>query len=326
MGTSSSNLESIAIRLIADKPVRKTPYQVKGVFMKQFSEQKIVPFLDGKLRNKYLYPRVQVKILHEQIYIVGIKEGVEPVMSLIDNVKSFNFGNITINIDKYEIEENIDQFKVTERLLRYKFITPWIALNKSTGGKYRFSSDDEKFLFLNKLLGQNLLFIAKELGEEIKTKIYTKVIIDNKMPEKIDDNGWGAFTGQFKTNFILPNYTGLGNGITRGYGALFSLNNPNSLVEENFKDRIDDYLEEEINEDDKLMTFVTIDDAPVINKRKKYKNRNNNKNRKRKNKKNKSANDKYGKHINRLQSNKNNDIDDETRFNSEEYHQKQHDL
>tara|TARA_B100001540_G_scaffold270549_1_gene253819 strand:- start:354 stop:1334 length:981 start_codon:yes stop_codon:yes gene_type:complete len=326
MGTSSSNLESIAIRLIADKPVRKTPYQVKGVFMKQFSEQKIVPFLDGKLRNKYLYPRVQVKILHEQIYIVGIKEGVEPVMSLIDNVKSFNFGNITINIDKYEIEENIDQFKVTERLLRYKFITPWIALNKSTGGKYRFSSDDEKFLFLNKLLGQNLLFIAKELGKEIKTKIYTKVIIDNKMPEKIDDNGWGAFTGQFKTNFILPNYTGLGNGITRGYGALFSLNNPNSLVEENFKDKIDDYLEEEINEDDELMTFVTIDDAPVINKRKKYKNRNNNKNRKRKNKKNKSANDKYGKHINRLQTNKNNDIDDETRFNSEEYHQKQHDL
>ena len=326
METSSSNLESIAIRLIADKPVRKTPYQVKGVFMKQFSEQKIVPFLDGKLRNKYLYPRVQVKILHEQIYIVGIKEGVEPVMSLIDNVKSFNFGNITINIDKYEIEENIDQFKVTERLLRYKFITPWIALNKSTGGKYRFSSDDEKFLFLNKLLGQNLLFIAKELGEEIKTKIYTKVIIDNKMPEKIDDNGWGAFTGQFKTNFILPNYTGLGNGITRGYGALFSLNNPNSLVEENFKDKIDDYLEEEINEDDELMTFVTIDDAPVINKRKKYKNRNNNKNRKRKNKKNKSANDKYGKHINRLQTNKNNDIDDETRFNSEEYHQKQHDL
>ncbi len=326
MGTSSSNLESIAIRLIADKPVRKTPYQVKGVFMKQFSEQKIVPFLDGKLRNKYLYPRVQVKILHEQIYIVGIKEGVEPVMSLIDNVKSFNFGNITINIDKYEIEENIDQFKVTERLLRYKFITPWIALNKSTGGKYRFSSDDEKFLFLNKLLGQNLLFIAKELGKEIKTKIYTKVIIDNKMPEKIDDNGWGAFTGQFKTNFILPNYTGLGNGITRGYGALYSLNNPNSLVEENFKDKIDDYLEEEINEDDELMTFVTIDDAPVINKRKKYKNRNNNKNRKRKNKKNKSANDKYGKHINRLQTNKNNDIDDETRFNSEEYHQKQHDL
>ena len=62
------------------------------------------------------------------------------------------------------------------------------------------------------------------------------------MPEKIDDNGWGAFAGEFKTNFILPSYTGLGNGITRGYGTLFSLNNPNTLIEESSKEKIDDYL------------------------------------------------------------------------------------
>ena len=326
MGISSSIPESIAIRLIADKPVRKTPYQVKGVFMKQFSEQKIVPFLDGQLRSKYLYPRVQVKILSEQIYIIGIKEGVEPVMNLINNVNSFNFGNITINIDKYEIEENINQFKVTERLFKYKFISPWIALNKSTGGKYRFLSDREKPLFLNKLLGQNLLFIAKELGEEISKKIYSKVIVDNNMPEKIDDNGWGAFTGEFKTNFLLPNYTGMGNGITRGYGTLFSLNNPNTLTEENFKEKTDDYLVEEINEEDELMTFVTIDDAPIINKRKKYKKRKNNYRKNRKNKAKNLSNSKYGKQKNQPQNEKYNDIDDETRFNSEEYHKKQHDL
>ena len=326
MGISSSIPESITIRLIADKPVRKTPYQVKGVFMKQFSEEKIVPFLDGKLRNKYLYPRVQVKILNEKIYIIGIKEGVDPVISLIDNVKSFNFGNITINIDKYETEENIDQFKITEKLLSYKFITPWVALNKSTGGKYRFLSNHEKSLFLNKLLGQNLLFIAKELGQEIKKKIYTKVIVDNNIPEKIDDNGWGAFTGEFKTNFILPNYTGMGNGMTRGYGTLYSLNNPNFLIEETYEEKIDDYVEEEINEEDELMTFVTIDDVPIMNKRKKHKKRSNNYRRKRKNKSNNASKIKYGKQKNRSQNKIDKDIDDETRFNSEEYHKKQHDL
>ena len=326
MGISSSIPESIAIRLIADKPVRKTPYQVKGVFMKQFSEEKIVPFLDGKLRNKYLYPRVQVKILNEQIYIIGLKEGVEPVMSLIDNLKSFNFGNITINIDKYEIEENINQFRVTEKLLRYKFITPWIALNKNTGGEYRFLSDQDKPLFLNRLLGQNLLFIAKEVGEEIKTKIYTKVIFDNTVPEKIEDNGWGAFAGEFKTNFILPSYIGLGNGITRGYGTLFSLNNPNNSIKESFKEKSDNYIEEEINKEDELMTYVTIDDVPIVNKRKRFKKRNNNYKRKRKARSNKLSNKRYGKQINRTQNNKYNDIDDETRFNSEEYHKKQHDL
>ena len=91
--------ESITARLVSDKPVIKTPYQVKGVFMKQFPDEKIIPFLDGRLRSKYLYPRVQVKILNEQIYIVGLNEGVEPVLALIKNLDSFNFGDITLKIE-----------------------------------------------------------------------------------------------------------------------------------------------------------------------------------------------------------------------------------
>ena len=322
-----SNLsESIVIRLITDKPVRKTPYQVKGVFMKQFSDEKVVPFLNGKLRNKYLYPRVQVKILNEQIYIVGIKEGINPVLSLIDNFNSFNFGNITINIEKYDIEKNKDQFTTTEKLLRYKFITPWIALNKSTGGKYRFLTDQEKPLFLNQLLGKNLLFIAKELGFDIKNKIFTKVSINNLIPEKIDENGWGAFTGEFKTNFLIPSYIGLGNGITRGYGTLFSLNNPNSLTPESSKEKPEKYIEEEINEEDENITFVTIKDAPVINKRKKPKKRQAYYKKTKKNKKQQPIKNKHIIEKNNSKIINTKDIDDDSRFNSEEYHQKQHDL
>ena len=322
-----SNLsESIVIRLIADKPVRKTPYQVKGVFMKQFSDEKVVPFLNGKLRNKYLYPRVQVKILNEQIYIVGIKEGINPVLSLIDNFNSFNFGNITINIEKYDIEKNKNQFNTTEKLLRYKFITPWIALNKSTGGKYRFLTDQEKPLFLNQLLGKNLLFIAKELGFDIKNKIFTKVSINNLIPEKIDENGWGAFTGEFKTNFLIPSYIGLGNGITRGFGTLFSLNNPNSLTPESSKEKPEKYIEEEINEEDENITFVTIKDAPVINKRKKPKKRQAYYKKTKKNKKQQPIKNKHIIEKNNSKISNTKDIDDDSRFNSEEYHQKQHDL
>ena len=322
-----SNLsESIVIRLITDKPVRKTPYQVKGVFMKQFSHGKIVPFLNGKLRNKYLYPRVQVKILNEQIYIVGIKEGINPVLSLIDNFNSFNFGNITINIEKYDIEKNKDQFNTTEKLLRYKFITPWIALNKSTGGKYRFLTDQEKPLFLNQLLGKNLLFIAKELGFDIKNKIFTKVSINNLIPEKIDENGWGAFTGEFKTNFLIPSYIGLGNGITRGFGTLFSLNNPNSLTPESSKEKPEKYIEEEINEEDEDITFVTIKDAPVINKRKKPKKRQVYYKKTTTNQKQQQIKNKHIIEKNNSKISNTKDIDYDSRFNSEEYHQKQHDL
>ena len=108
--------ESIVVRLIADKPVRKTPYQVKGVFMKQFSDENIVPFLDGKLRNKYLYPRVQVKILNEQIYLTGTKEGVDSVMEFHKKLETLDFGNITFQVKDCDVEIVGNQIIPSEKL------------------------------------------------------------------------------------------------------------------------------------------------------------------------------------------------------------------
>ena len=51
--------------LITDKPVKKTAYQVKGVFMRHYPDLDIIPMLNGKYRDRYLYPRVQVKVLNE---------------------------------------------------------------------------------------------------------------------------------------------------------------------------------------------------------------------------------------------------------------------
>ena len=67
MSDSFPDIKSVVARLTTNKPVRKTPYQVKGVFMRQYSDEPIVPMLDGSYRDRFLYPRVQVKILNEQI-------------------------------------------------------------------------------------------------------------------------------------------------------------------------------------------------------------------------------------------------------------------
>jgi hypothetical protein len=67
MEYSGPPIRTTIARIITDKPVRKTPYQVKGVFMRQYSDLEIVPMMDGTYRNRFLYPRVQIKILNEQI-------------------------------------------------------------------------------------------------------------------------------------------------------------------------------------------------------------------------------------------------------------------
>ena len=229
MSDNYPDIKSVVARVITNKPVRKTPYQVKGVFMRQYSDEPIVPMLDGSYRDRFLYPRVQVKILNEQIYIIGVNEGVESVLSICDKFESLDFGNITFEIQDCDIEDANQQFIPSKHLVRYRFITPWVALNHMTGGKYKFLTNQEKPSYLNKLLGQNIVFLANEVGINLEDNIFTKVKVSSLFPKPVDENKWGAFMGEFKTNFILPNYIGIGNGITRGFGTIYGMFNPESF-------------------------------------------------------------------------------------------------
>ena len=226
MSSKYPEVRTVAVRIFTDKPVRKTPYQVKGVMMNQFPDEEIVPMLDGSYRQKFLYPRVQVKILNEQIYIVGINEGVDSIKAIAQKMDFLDFGNITFQVLDNEIEEHVNRFQPVSKLIRYRFVTPWVALNQTTGYRYRNLNNADRVNFLNRLLGQNIVFMAREMGMELEENIFTKVTLSSLFPRQVDENNWGAFDGEFRANFVLPNYLGIGNGITRGYGALFGLFNP----------------------------------------------------------------------------------------------------
>tara|TARA_B100000749_G_scaffold127931_1_gene98227 strand:- start:1647 stop:2681 length:1035 start_codon:yes stop_codon:yes gene_type:complete len=226
MSSKYPEIRTVAVRIFTDKPVRKTPYQVKGVMMNQFPDEEIVPMLDGSYRQKFLYPRVQVKILNEQIYIVGINEGVDSIKAIAKKMDFLDFGNITFQILDNDIEEHQNRFQPVSKLIRYRFVTPWVALNQTTGYRYRNLNNADRVNFLNRLLGQNIVFMAREMGMELEENIFTKVTLSSLFPRQVDENNWGAFDGEFRANFVLPNYLGIGNGITRGYGTLFGLFNP----------------------------------------------------------------------------------------------------
>jgi len=263
MEYSGPPIRTTIARIITDKPVRKTPYQVKGVFMRQYSDLEIVPMMDGTYRNRFLYPRVQIKILNEQIYMVGINEGVDPIIELTERLDILDFGNITFQVFDTEVDTKDDQFRPVGRLIRYRLLTPWVALNQMTGSRYRFLNNMERIGFLNRLLGQNIVFLAREMGIELQEKIFTKVNLTSLFPKPVDERNWGAFSGEFRTNFLLPNYLGIGNGITRGYGAVYGMFNPKSFSfdEGSLEDAGGDELEStSLAESD--LEGVSVEDVP----------------------------------------------------------------
>ena len=176
MSDKKYDVKSVVVRLVTDKPVRKTPYQVKGVIMKELPDEPIVPLINGSYRDQFLYPRVQVKILNEQIYLVGILEGVDPILSIVDKLGTMDFGNITFDVLGADVEVENDRFMPTNRMLRYKFLTPWIALNEANLLKYKQLFGDDRLKFLTRLLSHNIVFLAREMGLELETKIYTRFI------------------------------------------------------------------------------------------------------------------------------------------------------
>ena len=340
----SPDISTTIIKLSTDKPVRKTPYQVKGVFIKKHPGEPVTPMLDGTYRKKFSYPRVQVKILDEQIYIIGINEGVQPVLSIPDKIKELNFGNITFTINDFEIKNLEQQFISSGSIIKYKFLTPWAALNHATWNKYRSTPYKKKASFLNKLLGNNLIFLAKEMGVSMKEGVYVKVNIPNFHPKSIDDNKWKAFKGEFKTNIILPNYIGLGNGITRGYGTIKGLFSFDVIS-----------LKKELSEKEtKGMDFVLPNDLKMQKKKTKskklrtkkinlYKKERSTRNSKKNNRKYNLTNKNKVNRINRRNAGrvfsedfdvivdgnsaeleKNSDLQDDQRFNTEKHHKKQH--
>ncbi len=302
-----SENKAVVACLITDKPVKKTPYQVKGVFMKNFSSYNVVPMLNGEFRNRYLYPRVQVKVINEKIFIIGIGNGYDPVLQLTDNINQLDFGNITFDILEKRIDENENIFDYKEDPINYQFITSWAALNKNSLKTFRKMKSENRINYLNKLLEKNIAFISNELNLDPPEKLISMIKINSTEPMLIDNRKWGSFDGKFKTNFHLPSFVGLGNGITRGFGTLFNENYCKTFNREflglNESDE-NKYFESDCDE-------IYPDDFKKLNTIKNKRNH-------------RSAKQHKSKHIKKEKYTDNQNNDNEPNFNTELYHQKQH--
>ena len=325
---NNPKIKSVTVKIKTDKPVQKTPYQIKGVLMKNFPNEEIVPMLNGAYRKKFLYPRIQVKIHNEEIFLVGINQGVDPILKIQEKIDDLNFGDITFEVLEKSVEEKEDAFFFSSILHKYKFISSWVGLNLNTSKKYTSKSDEDKLQYLNDLIAKNIVFISRETGFELPKNIYSKINVLSLKPTQLDQNGWGAFEGEFYTNLILPNYIGIGNGITRGYGTIlgeYSENTPSFDNKEfdELKSKSDD-SKFCLDENNFVSSLFEVDISAV--QRPNFRKNKNKKNKsylsKNKKKSNTKSNPNNSKNSKKSKQNTNEPIN----YNSSEYHKKQHSI
>lgn len=220
-------IKSSYLVLKTDKPIRESPSKLRGYLGTRFKEY---PLLHNHLEEAgflYTYPLIQYKVIGGQACILGIEEGSQVIKEISDQID-----NLILGSKVYSVEEKILYQKESEirdsTKTQYNFISPWLALNPKNYGI--FSNIDnwkDKKIFLNNILIGNILSMCKGLGIIVNKKIYVHSYLEEEM---VDFKGipMNGFKGEFTVNFQIPDFFGLGKGVSQGFGTVKGVKDANS--------------------------------------------------------------------------------------------------
>lgn len=197
----------------------RTTSMIRGYFATKYNE---IDKMHNHKENNYIYryPVIQYKVIDNNPVLLGINEGAnilkEKLIYLEDEI---TIGDLEVISQQRKIERLVCDIGECDKIIKYEFLTPWVALNQNNIKKYIEYDIIDKEMLLQKILIGNILSFCKGIGYTVDKKL--KVKLDLKETKVIlKGNSMVGFIGIFYTNFELPNYIGIGKSISRGFGTI----------------------------------------------------------------------------------------------------------
>lgn len=209
----------VNLTLKTDKNLLSNASKVRGYIGNQFKEYDLLHNHVNQDNYIFNYPLVQYKIINDYILIQGIDEGGEILKIISDSLNSLNLEKEYKITEKIIHEKEVD-IKPSSDEKHYEFITPWLGLNQVNYKKYSALNGwkDKKDL-LNRILVGNILSMSKSLGIIVNKRLYAKTHFEMKQV-KYKSLIMNAFVGVFKIYYDIPDYFGLGKGVSHGFGCV----------------------------------------------------------------------------------------------------------
>ena len=169
--------------------------------------------------SSYRYPLVQYKVIKNVPMLVGINEGGKLLTSLFLKISELDINGQIYPVYHKNIENRINEIDVIDDLIQYNFETLWMGLNQKNFRLYLQVGSEEKKELLKKTLTGNILSFFKGIDYFAENKIMLTANLSEK-ETKFKDKTMIAFSGNFTTNALLPDYIGLGKSVSRGFGCI----------------------------------------------------------------------------------------------------------
>lgn len=168
--------------------------------------------------NPYRYPLIQYKRIQNELIVLGINDYSKVIFEKLADLKEIVLPNEKIPVSS--IEFSTVTHKITDDIHRYRFQTPWIAFNSDNYNKFKIIDPELKYRFLENILIGNFLSTSKGLGIKIEHKIYARIRVLRSTYAVAHQNPFYSFYAQFVTNLDLPDFIGIGNSVSKGFGVI----------------------------------------------------------------------------------------------------------
>lgn len=174
----------------------------------------------GQLR--YSYPLIQYKRINQKAAIVCLGEGTDAIGQFFAACNfDVTLGDRRIKLEVESVKANQYLVQIWDQPLSYR-IHRWLPLNKENYEKYKQTDSlAEKYVMLERILSGNILSFGKGLGIHFESQTMCKLTAVNRAyVTSYKGNKMMAFDAEFKTNVSLPDYIGLGKGVSIGMGTV----------------------------------------------------------------------------------------------------------
>lgn len=212
-------IDIASLALKTDREITEDAAKLRGFISSKFNEHSILH--NHSIGNSYVYsyPLIQYKIINGQAYILGIEDGAETLKQISNDIDVLKLAKNTYEVNKRILHEREFDIKPSSQE-KYEFLSPWLAFNPKNFEMFNSLNDwKDKKIFLNRILVGNILSMAKGLGIIVNRRLFAHSHLDAEFVKFKSVNVQG-FIGEFKVNFDLPDYFGLGKGVSQGFGVV----------------------------------------------------------------------------------------------------------
>lgn len=193
--------------------------QLRGALAQTFADDDLFHQHDpASGKPLYRYPLVQYRWRARQGVVVGWRDAASRLLALPWLDLELRLGEESAMVDDAALTLQHGQFGVSERLLRYRFMTPVLLFKSENYRRYQVMDEAGQRAERDRLLVSNLLTAMRGLDVTFPERLYATFTQIKTQTCHYKNQDLLGVSGEFICNAIIPDGLALGHAVSHGFG------------------------------------------------------------------------------------------------------------